>query len=367
MKIAIVHDYLDQYGGAERVVEAMHEVFPEAPVYTSIYFPENLPQVFKSMDIRTSFMQHFPYIKRHMKKYYLIYPWVFRSFDLSKYDVVLSSSSAYAKGVRVRKDALHICYCHAPARFIWNFNQYMEKEKLPLMAKKIIYFMTKLCLKRWDISSSKKVDYFIANSANIQSKIKSIYGMDSFIIHPPVESQKFYLSEKADEYFLVVSRLAAYKRIDLVIRVFNKLGFPLRVIGGGSYLEELKKIAGKNIIFLGKVDEIRLSDNYSHCQALIFPGEEDFGITSLEAQASGRPVIAYGKGGALESIIDGRTGIFFFEQTEEALSAAIHKYIKESNAFDPSVIRESALRFCVSRFKEKIKRFVLEKYEQKKR
>ncbi len=366
MKIAIIHDYLNQYGGAERVIEALHEVFPEAPIYTSIYLPQNLPPGFKQMDIRTSFMQRLPSLDKNFKKYFMIYPFAFRSLNLSGYDVILSSTTGYAKGIRVPKGALHISYCNTPARFIWRYEQYIEKEQINKVNKAVTRFLTSL-FKKWDINTARKVDYFIANSINIQNRIKSIYNKDSQVIYPPVETDKFSIPREIDDYYLVVSRLNAYKRVDLVIEAFNRLKLPLRIIGDGPYRKVLAESAGPTIRFLGRLAESDLAYNYSRCRALIFPAEEDFGIVPLEAQSCGRPVIAYAAGGALETVIDLKTGIFFHEQSADSLAKAITKFITLEPTFNPQVIRENALRFDKPVFKDKIRNFILQKYQQFKR
>ena len=366
MKLAIVHDYLNQYGGAERVIEALHKLYPDAPIYTSIYFPENLPHIFKSMDVHTSFMQRLPLIKKHFKKYFLLYPCAFASFSLSGYDVILSSSTAYAKGVKIPPKTLHICYCNTPARFIWRYEQYMEKEEMGKFTKTAIKILAG-GLKNWDIETAQKVDYFIANSENIKKRIKDAYGRDSHVIYPPIETAKFSISDKIEDYFLAVSRLNAYKRMDLVIQAFSRLKLPLRIIGDGPYRKNLEALAvGSHIQFLGRVDERTLIENYARCQALIFPGEEDFGIVPLEAQACGRPVIAYAAGGALETVIQGTSGIFFSNQSEEALIEAVKNLQRIQPALDSRKIRSNALHFDKEVFKHRIRSFILEKYSSHK-
>jgi len=361
MKLAIVHDYLNQYGGAEKVVESLNEIFPSAPIYTSIYIPENMPESFKKMDIRTSFMQKLPFIKKRFKEYFLIYPFAFRSFDLSDYDIVLSSSSAYAKGVKLPESVLHICYCYTPTRFIWRFEQYIENEKMGKIKKKILFYLTHI-LKKWDIKTAEKVNYFISTCENIRNRIKNIYKKESEVIYPPVETDRFSISKNINKYFLVVSRLNAYKKIDLVIETLNYLKLPLRIIGDGPCRKHLEEIAGPTIEFLGKVDEKVLAENYSNCRALIFPGEEDFGIVPVEAMASGRPIIAYAAGGALETVIENKTGVFFKEQNVDSLKDAINRVDKIS--FDSNFIRQYADKFNKTNFSSKIKDFVNNKYKR---
>jgi len=322
MRIAIVHDYLNQFGGAERVVSALHEIWPDAPIYTSIYDRNKMPAVFQRMDIRTSFMQYFPFIFRWFKFYFLFYPLAFESFDLSEYDVILSSSSAFAKGIKKRPDQLHLCYCHNPMRFVWRYDDYVKKESLPALVKGLLPLVLDP-VKRWDLQGVAGVDQFIANSRTVAERIKQTYGRESVIINPPVESGFFRPSTVSQDYFLVVSRLNAYKRIDLVVEAFTQLDLPLKVIGSGPDLKRLKRLAGPSVEFLGRRSDDDLEKYLAECQALIFPGEEDFGIVPLEAMACGRPVIAYRAGGAQETVVDGETGIFFAEQTVAALVAAV--------------------------------------------
>jgi len=363
MKVAIVHDYLNQYGGAERVVEVLHELFPDAPIYTSIYIPNNMPESFKNMHIETSFMQKFPFLNKHFKKYLLFYPKAIKTFNLKEYDLVISSSSAFAKGVITGRNTCHICYCYTPARFIWEYDNYVNKENFDKITSKILPFIIGK-LKYWDLKTVSSVSYFIAISENIKNKIKKYYKREAEVIYPPVEVSKFEISNNTEDYFLIVSRLNAYKNIDLVVKAFNKLQLKLKIIGSGPYRKALENIKeSKNIEFLGRVEDKELIKIYSKCRAFIFPGEEDFGISPLEAQASGRPVIAYAKGGALETIMEGTTGLFFRENSVDSLIEVINKFIRIENKFDQKVIRKNALRFDKRNFKIKLKKFIIQKYD----
>jgi len=363
MKIAIVHDYLNQYGGAEKVVEVLHDVFPDAPIYTSIYIPENMPECFREMDIRTSFMQKLPFLNKHFKKYLMLYPKAFKSFDLSEYDVILSSSSAFAKGVNINSNILHICYCYSPMRFVWNYESYIEKERFSGIVRKILpFFIARL--RQWDLKTNNNVDYFIAISKYIQDRIMRCYGCKSEVIYPPVNVKDLKISQETSDYFLVVSRLNAYKRIDLAIKAFNQLGLPLEIIGDGTERKFLERLAGPNVKFLGKVSMDVLTEKYSQCQAVIFPGDEDFGIVPVEAQACGRPVIAYAAGGALETVIENITGIFFKEPTVESLVEAVKKLNTIKSGFSCETIRENVFQFDEEIFKRKIKAFVEKKYSE---
>ncbi len=363
MNVAIVHDYLIQYGGAERIIEIFHQLFPEAPIYTSIYASRFLPNSFKKMNIQTSFLQKFPFARRGaQKEFLLLYPLAFRRFNLKDYDVVLSSSAAWAKGVITPPQVCHISYCHSLMRFAWSFSQYVERENFPRLLGKILPLVV-APLKRWDLRSSRRVDYFIANSRLTAHKIEKIYKRKATIIYPPVRCSEFTVnnSSKKDS-FLIVSRLVPYKRIDTAIEAFNRLGLPLMIVGEGRDRKSLEKIAGSNIHFTGRASGEELKLYYSNCRAFILPGEEDFGMTSLEAQASGRPVIAYAAGGALESVIEGKTGTFFSEQTPEALMKAVKKF--DRLEFDSRMIRKHAEKFDVKLFKRKIKDFLEEKLRE---
>jgi glycosyltransferase involved in cell wall biosynthesis len=365
MKVALVHDYLNQMGGAERVVLAFHEMFPDAPLYTSIYDPERVDPVFRQMDIRTSFMQKFPLVTKHHQPYLPFYPFAMERFDLRGYDLVLSSSSAFGKGVITRPGTMHICYCHTPMRWCWNYDEYVEREHLGGMARRILpFYITRLRL--WDQASSMRVDHFIANSPVVAERIHKYYRRDAVIIPPPVEASRFLFdpATQPEDYFLIVSRLVPYKRIDLAIEACNRLHVPLIIVGSGRDLERLKSLAGPTIRFLGRLSDEEVLYYYAHCRAFLFPGEEDFGITPLEAHASGRPVVAYGAGGALASVIDGVTGTFFHEQTADSLIAALASF--DERLYDPQTIRNHALEFDVPRFRRCILQFIEAKMSERK-
>ena len=362
MRLAVVHDYLNQFGGAERCISALNELFPEAPIYTAIYDQNKMPENFGRMEIQTSFMQHLPFVFPLFKLYFPIYPLAFESFDLSSYEVILSSSSAYAKGIKRTRDQLHICYCYTPMRFAWRYADYVEKEAFPDWLKLFLQYLIEP-IKRWDQKNSAGVDHFIAISRAVAERIKKIYGRESVIIYPPVETDLFQPSNIDGDYFLIVSRLNAYKRIDLVIEAFNQLGLPLKVIGDGPLRQELTKRAGSNIEFLGRLSDSKIAKYLAECRALIFPGEEDFGIVPVEAMSAGRPVIAYKTGGALETIVAGETGLFFEPQTAQALVQALTKF--NFMVFNKQKIRANALRFAKQVFKGQIEDFVQRKYEEK--
>ncbi len=277
MKVALVHDYLNQMGGAERVVLALHELFPDAPLYTSIYDPQRVDAAFRSIDIRTSFMQKLPLVKKHHQPFLPLYPFAMERFDLRGYDLVLSSSSAFGKGVITRPGTMHICYCHTPMRWCWNYDEYVERENLGRVARSILpFFITNLRV--WDQTTSMRVDHFIANSPVVADRIQKYYRREAVVIPPPVEASHFLYdpATQPEEYFLVVSRFMPYKRIDLAIEACNQLGLPLLIIGSGRDEQRLKKLAGPTIRFLGRLPDEEVLHYYAHCRALILPGEEDF-------------------------------------------------------------------------------------------
>ncbi|HST05471.1 MAG TPA: glycosyltransferase [Chloroflexia bacterium] len=355
--VAIVHDYLNQYGGAERVLEALHDVYPSAPVYTSIYAPEKMPARYRKWQIHTSFMQRLPKVAELHQLYLPLYPTAFEQFNLSKYKVVLSSSSAFAKGVITRSDTLHVCYCHAPMRFAWNYHDYVGGERWARRTR-LVLPLVMTYVRLWDEVSSRRVDAFIANSRVVAHRIRKRYGRKATIINPPVNTRLYtpHRDGSHGDYFLVVSRMIPYKRLDIVVDAFTKLKLPLKVVGSGRQEAALRASAGPNIEFMGPVGDPRLKELYANCRAFIFPGEEDFGITPLEAQASGRPVIAYGAGGALETVVQGVTGEFFGTQTAECLAETVSRF--DESRYNSQAIRKHAENFDTEVFKGKIAAFI---------
>ena len=368
MKVALVHDYLNQMGGAERVVLALHKIFPDAPLYTSIYDPERVDAAFRDIDIRTTFMQKLPMVTKHHQPYLPLYPFAMESLDLREYDLVLSSSSAFGKGVITRPETLHICYCHTPMRWCWNYEEYVEREKLGSVARKVLPPLI-TGLRIWDQASANRVDHFIANSPVVEGRIRKYYRREAVVIPPPVEVSRFPFDPTAivqpEDYFLITSRLIPYKRIDLAIEACNQLQLPLVVSGSGRDLERLQRLAGPTIRFLGHLSDEEVIHYFTHCRAFLFPGEEDFGITPLEAQAAGRPVIAYGAGGALASVVDGVTGTFFHEQTVESLASVLASF--DERVYNPLTIHNHALEFDTPRFQRRILQFVEAKLSESKR
>lgn len=358
MKVALVHDYLNQYGGAERVLEAFCQIFPKAPIYTLLYDEARTGSAFKKYQVKTSFLQKVPLVKSHHRPFLMLMPLAIEQFDLSEYDLVLSDSASYAKGVITSPRTLHICYCHTPIRYAWDdSHKYIEEFGYPGPVKKVVpFFMNYIRL--WDEQAAQRVDEFIANSHFVAQRIKKYYHKPAKVIHPPVKTNLFYTADKIDDYFLIVGRFLPYKRFDLAIEAFNELGFPLKIIGDGPDRKKLEQRSKRNIEFVGQVSDEKLKEYYAHCQAFIFPQEEDFGITAVEAMASGRPVIAYQSGGALETIKSGVTGLFFKEQTKESLIEALKKF--KSGDFDPKIIRQQAEKFDQEKFKQKIINFINE-------
>ncbi len=362
MRIAVVHDYLNQYGGAERVVEVFRELYPDAPVYTSILDPERMPPALRGPGIHVSFMQDLPLVLRLFRWYLPVYPVAFECFDLSPYDVILSSSSAFAKGVKKRGRQLHICYCYTPMRFVWRYEDYIAREQFPGWLKALLRpILTPI--KKWDLANTGGVDFFVAISKNVAERIRQIYGRESTVINPPVDTSFFRPSDVDGDHYLVVSRLSFYKRVDLAVDAFNELGLPLRIIGDGPAFSSLKARSRTNVEFLGRVPDYEVAKQMAECRALIFPGEEDFGLVPLEAMSAGRPVIAYYGGGAAETVIDGETGVFFRPQTAAALSSAVRRFA--SMRFSKDKIRHHAKRFDKAVFMEKISEFVKRRYEEK--
>lgn len=365
MKIALVHDYLVQCGGAERVLECFTEIFPEAHIYTIMHDKKLMHGNFENKKIHTSFLQKFPLARKKHRIFPLLMTSAIEQFDFSAYDIILSDSSSYAKGIITSPDTLHICYMHTPMRYAWDDCQkYTDDFGLPSFIKKFVPFFMNY-IRIWDSVSAQRVDKFIANTNFVAKRIKKYYKKDSTVINPPVSVDRFYVEKNESErgdYFLIVGRLIAYKRNDIVIEAFNQLGLPLKIIGRGPELKKLKKMAKENIEFLGRVDDKDLPKYYANCKAFIFPQEEDFGIVAIEAMAAGRPLIAYRGGDIVENMEEGKTGIFFERQTSEDVVGAIEKF--SDMEFDGEYIREKSLKFNKENFKEKIVKYIEEEYSK---
>ncbi len=356
MRVALVHDYLNQYGGAERVLEAFCQIFPKAPIYTLLYDRERTGFAFDNRDVKTSFLQKIPLLKSYHRPFLMLMPLAVEEFDFSNYDLVLSDSASYAKGVVTPADCFHLCYCHTPIRYAWDdSHRYIEEFNYPKAIKRLIPFFMNY-IRIWDEQAASRVDKFIANSRFVAQRIKKYYHRDSTIIYPPIKTTPFYLVSNPSDYFLMVGRLLPYKRFDLAIDAFNELGWPLKIIGDGPEKRRLMKKAKENIEFVGLVDDGKLRKYYAHAKAFIFPQEEDFGIVAVEAMAAGRPVIAYQSGGALEIIEPEINGLFFREQTKDHLLETLRKF--KINDFDPKIIRAKAMEYDQEGFKNKIKEFI---------
>ncbi len=353
MKIAFVHSWLNQYGGAERVLEAAHELFPHAPVYTSIYDPKALPPLYRTWDIRVSFMNRLPAVHRRHQFYLPFYPLAFESFDLRGYDLVLSIPSAFAHGVLTSASTRHVCYCLTPARFLWQYRDYVENEALGRAVRAVLPLVVSP-LRGWDRLAAERVDEFIAISRVVQSRIAKFYRRTSAIIYPPVHTESFHPvpASEVSDYYLIVSRLVPYKRVDLAIEAFNALGLPLVIAGDGRDRMRLQKKAKQNVLFLGRVSDMQRYELMARCRALVFPGEEDFGITPLEANASGRPVIAYAGGGALDTIIGGVNGVVFREPTVESLLECLSTF--DASEYNPAELRAHAEKFDLRVFQQEL-------------
>lgn len=359
MKIALIHDFFTQWGGGERVLKYFSEIYPDAPIYLIAKDQKLVEEFLPGRTIIPSFLQDWPGIPKTFKYYLAFMPKAIESFDLSDFDVVLSSASAFAKGVITKPSTKHICYLHTPTRYLTSDKEeYLANAPIPLpvigrpFVRLIINYLAK-----WDLQASKRPDYLIANSNYIAERTKKYYGRTpDTILFPPVDTSHYKIADEVGDYWLVLGRAEPYKRTDLAIVAANKLGFKLKIVGGGTLIEELKAMAGPNIEFLGRVSDDALADLYSHAIGFIHPAKEDAGMTALEAMASGRPVIAYGEGGALESVVAGVTGEFFPEQTMDNLVKVLKNF--NPNKYDPQTIRAHAMKFDVEIFKAKIKQIV---------
>ncbi len=350
MRIALVHDWLNQPGGAEDVLEALVDLYPVAPVFTSIYAPEKMPDAYRRWDIRTTWMDRLPGIHDHHQPYLPLYPRAFAALDLSGYDLVISNKSGFCHGVRTGHTP-HLCYCLSPTRYLWQYESYIAREQIGGRTAAILRPVIGL-LRQWDYAAAQRVTQFVAISSEIRQRIARYYRRDSAIIYPPVETARYLPGARRENYFLVVSRLIPYKRVDLAVMACTQLGLPLLVGGSGRDRERLERMAGPTVQFLGYVPDADLPDLMARCAAFIFPGLEDFGITPLQAQAAGRPVIAFRGGGALDTVIEGTTGLFFDEQTVESLCDTLKQF--DPSRFDWRTCRENALRFDRSVFEREI-------------
>lgn len=372
LSVALIHDWLITLGGSDRVLLALHDVFPQAPVFVAVHALGRLPDSFRRLDVRGTWLQRFPGATRRHRWLVPLMPFAFAHLNLRGYEVIVSSSHACAKGVTIPRGAIHICYCHTPMRYAWDLSQEYLAATPALVrpgARAALAW-----LRHWDRATAQRVDYFVANSHFVAGRIRRHYGREATVIYPPVDTEFFTPAEgvapphvpasrptsrkgpdEGDSY-LLVSRLVGYKRVHVAVEAFNELGRPLVVVGDGPERTRLEALARGNVRLVGEVSDTALRGYYRRCRALVFPGEEDFGMVPVEAQACGRPVIAYGRGGVLESVVDGVTGIFFDEQTPEALALAVEK--ADDVGWDGAIIRRHAQRFSHQRFVTEITNFI---------
>lgn len=361
MKVALVHDWMNQIGGAEDVLETLVELFPDAPIYTSLYAPDRMPPHWQNWDIRTNFIDKLPFAHRKQQLYFPLYPFSFEQHDLRGYDVVISNKSGFCHGVITGPETVHICYCLTPTRYVWRYHQYAEQEQLGRLTRLLLPpFLTPL--RQWDRLAADRVDHFVAISQEVRRRIAKVYRRESVIIYPPVDTGRFAPCSEVEDYYLLVGRLVPYRRIDILIEAFNRMKRPLRIAGSGRDRARLEALAGPTIEFLGYVPDKELPDLLAKCRAFMFPGEEDFGIAPLQAMAAGRPVIAYAAGGALETVIPGVTGTLFAEQSVAAIIDAVEGF--DTDKIDPQRIRQHAEKFDAALFKQKILALVDEKLQQ---
>lgn len=354
-RIAFLHDNFAQHGGAERVAEEIAKILPQADVLSTVTVSQKLSAYIRSRQVKTTWMQHLPAVDKLYRHYFLLYPLAVRSFDLSAYDVVITSCVGFAKGAIRDQGALHICYCHTPTRWIWRFNDYAEREGFGFF-KHLLLKSLLAAVRKVDMYTASQPDYYIANSKNVADRIKRYYKRNAFVIHPPVDLSRFHVSNTVDDYLLIVSRLLPYKRIDLAIEACNRLGKRLLIIGDGPDRVRLAELAGPSVHLLGWRSDEEVAGLFSRCQAVVFPGEEDFGMVPVEANASGRPVIALAAGGALETVIDGVTGVLYQESSVVSLIEAIRRC--EQIAWDAGELRKYSAQFDVPVFRARLLEFL---------
>ena len=365
MRLALVHDWLKNISGAERVLIELHEIFPKAPIYTLFYDKHFVRQWLPNADIRASFLQKIPFITKLYPLFGWLMPTAIESFDLSEFDTVLSSSAIFSKGLILKPSTKHICYCYSPSRFLWDWHaEYSRDKALSWPALLYQHFM-----RLWDRASADRVDQFVAISHVVQSRIKKYYRRDSIVIYPPAgikypvssiqdsENTKYTIPDTG--YYLIVSRLHKYKNIDIAIEAFNKLNYPLIIIGDGPDKARLQRMAGKNIIFWGEQSDSTLAQYYASCRAFIMPQEEDFGLTPIEAMSFSKPVVALRRGGAIETVIEGQTGEFFDDPIPEGLADAVRRLNENYSTYNSDIIKSQAQKFSSERFKSEILKLLL--------
>lgn len=352
-RVALVHDWLNQAGGAEVVLEALHDLFPAAPVYTTIADPARVPAI-GGWDVRTSWMDRLPGIHAHHQPYLPLYPAAWQTTRLRGYDLVLSNKSGFCHGVDAG-ESVHVCYCLTPTRFVWQPDAYVAYEPLPRGARLALRLLVP-ALRRWEVAAARRVDHFVAISSVVRDRIAAAYGRDSTVIHPPTDVDRFQVADRAGDDYLVLARLVPYKQIDLAVEAFNRLGRRLVVVGDGRDRARLEALAGPTIVFRGRLPEAAVNDLVARCRALVWPGVEDYGLAPVEAMAAGRPVIARRAGGVLDTVVDGQTGVFFTEPDPAALADAVVR--ADAIAWDPAAIRAHARRFGLPVFQARLRDLV---------
>jgi glycosyltransferase involved in cell wall biosynthesis len=363
MKVAIIHYWLVGMRGGEKVIEALCEMYPQADIFTHVYVPEKVSETIRRHRIKPTFINALPRAPKMYKSYLPLMPLALEQLDLRGYDLIISSESGPAKGVLAPPEALHICYCHTPMRYTWNmYHEYRDGAGFP---KRHLMPILAHYLRMWDATAAQRVDSFVANSATVARRIRRYYGMGATIIHPPVDTEAFSPVEPSQigDYYLMVGELVPYKKPDIAVRAFNQMQLPLVVIGGGEMLDHIRRLAGPTVQVKGPQPFDVLKHHYSRCRALIFPGEEDFGIVPVEAMASGRPVLAFGKGGALETVKAGLSGLFFERQTVDDISTAVTR-ISEID-FDSGKIAAHAAHFSRQIFLRKMRAHIEDQLKRK--
>jgi glycosyltransferase involved in cell wall biosynthesis len=354
-RIALFQDYLAQNGGAERVTEAIHRALPGAELHTTMQVPERISPYLRELEAKTTWMQFLPAKAKLYRHYFLLYPFAVESAHLEGYDLIVSSCCGYAKGVKRGAGSVHVCYCHNPMRWVWRFSEYVARERFNPLAEQTLHLMVH-GLKQWEMRAARRPDYYVANSHIVANRLRSAFGIEATVIEPPIDTSRFWISRQTEDYYLILARLSAYKRIDLAVEACTRTGRRLLVIGDGPDRERLARLAGPSVTFLGRQSDAAVNRYASRCRALIFPGEEDFGMAPLEINAAGRPVVAYGAGGATETVIDGLNGVLFEEQTTDSLIAALER--SESQSWDPAAIRRHAQQYDIEVFQERLLDFL---------
>lgn len=360
MKVAIVHEWLASYAGSERVVEQILALYPDADLFSLVDFlPEELREFIQYKPVTTSFLQNLPFARKKFRQYLPLMPLAVEGFDLSSYDLIFSSSHAVAKGVLTRADQLHISYVHTPIRYAWDLqHQYLKGANLDRGLRGVLVQPILHYLRLWDLATVNRVDRFVANSHFVARRIQKTYRRSAQVIYPPVAVEKFQPQSQRENFYFTLSRFVPYKRVDLTVAAFAQLGLPLIVIGDGPDWQKIKALAGPNVKLLGLQPDSVVKDCMERCKAFVFAAEEDFGIAPVEAQAAGAPVIAYGKGGVKETVIQGETGLFFLQQTVESLVEVVQKFEADNGYFNPDIIHKNAKRFSKLRFQTEFKAFV---------